>query len=104
MQAAEAMDINQGSAQGTTAPTFTRDVLRIEKSGPLEEHLTLIDLPGIFENESPGVTTRSDIILVKDMVKSYIKNPRTLSVTASYRLAYLLVPGYHESLLTTMWP
>jgi hypothetical protein len=34
------------------APTFTRDVIRIEKSGPDEEHLTLIDVPGIFENET----------------------------------------------------
>ena len=62
----------------TKSPTFTRDVLRIEKSGPDEEHLTLIDVPGIFENETPGETTKSDIGLVKEMVMSYIKDPRTM--------------------------
>lgn len=62
----------------STAPTFTRDVLRVEKSGPNEEHLTLIDVPGIFENESPGITTKSDITMVKEMVKAYIKDSRTM--------------------------
>jgi hypothetical protein len=60
------------------APTFTNDVLRIEKNGPEEEHLTLIDVPGIFEIDTPGVTTKDDIALVKGMVMSYIKDTRTM--------------------------
>ena len=64
--------------EDSRAPTFTKDVLRIEKNGPNEEHLTLIDVPGIFENESPGITTKDDIALVKDMVKAYIKDSRTM--------------------------
>lgn len=64
--------------EDTGAPTFSRDVLRIEKNGLNEENLTLIDVPGIFENESPGLTTKSDIEMVKDMVTSYIKESRTM--------------------------
>jgi GTPase involved in cell partitioning and DNA repair len=36
---------NQGSG-----PAFSRDVLRVEITGPDEEHLTVIDVPGIAIN------------------------------------------------------
>ncbi|KAI9896088.1 hypothetical protein N3K66_008988 [Trichothecium roseum] len=65
------MGINSGSA-------FSRDVLRVELSGPEEDHLTVIDIPGMFENPTEGLTTESDIKLVKVMVKEYIKKPRTI--------------------------
>lgn len=57
---------------------FSRDILRVEVSGPNEQHLTVIDVPGMFENETPGITTTDDIELVKDMVKKYIQEPRTI--------------------------
>lgn len=57
---------------------FSRDVLRVEISGPNEQHLTIIDVPGMFENETPGLTTKADIELVKDMVRSYIRETRTI--------------------------
>lgn len=72
------MGIETESSGDSSAPTFTNDVLRIEKNGPNEEHLTLIDVPGIFENETPGVTTKGDIALVKEMVMSYIRDSRTM--------------------------
>jgi hypothetical protein len=72
------MGIKTDAKSESTVPTFTRDVLRIEKSGPNEEHLTLIDVPGIFENESPGLTTKNDILMVKEMVKAYIRDSRTM--------------------------
>ncbi|KAG5983652.1 hypothetical protein E4U55_007576 [Claviceps digitariae] len=58
--------------------TFSRDVLKIEKCGPTEDYLTVIDVPGIFRNTEEGVTTESDKIMVLDMVKSYIEQDRTI--------------------------
>jgi hypothetical protein len=70
----------------STAPTFTTAVLRIESCGPDKDHLTLIDVPGLFDNVTPGVTTNADIALVKKMVNSYIKDSRTM-----YALAFLFM-------------
>lgn len=57
---------------------FSEDVLKVEICGPDEDYLTLIDVPGIFRNPTEGVTTKSDIILVQNMVKKYIKDNRTI--------------------------
>ena len=65
------MGIDSGSA-------FSRDVLRVEISGPKEDHLTVIDVPGMFENPTEGLTTKDDIELVKSMVRDYIKESRTI--------------------------
>lgn len=61
-----------------TLPIFSNDVLRLEIAGPDQEHLTVIDVPGIFKNTTPGLTTKSDIALVKDMVLGYMENPRSV--------------------------
>ncbi|KAK1996874.1 dynamin family protein [Colletotrichum falcatum] len=58
--------------------TFSEDILKIEKCGPNEDYLTIIDVPGIFRTTTEGVTTNKDKGLVKDMVKRYIKNSRTV--------------------------
>lgn len=58
--------------------TFSEDVLKIEKWGPDEDYLTIIDVPGIFRNTTEGVTTENDKRLVKEMVKRYIKDKRTI--------------------------
>ncbi|KAK6821152.1 P-loop containing nucleoside triphosphate hydrolase protein [Apiospora arundinis] len=57
--------------------SFSNDVLRIEISGPDQPHLTLVDLPGLFE---AATTTQSaaDAQMVKDMVISYMKKPRSI--------------------------
>lgn len=57
---------------------FSKDVLRIELCGPEEDYLTVIDVPGIFRDPTEGITTDSDIELVRDMVKSYIADARTV--------------------------
>lgn len=62
----------------STGPTFSRDVLRIEICGPTQEHLSVIDVPGIFKNVTPGVTTKDDIALVRSMVLGYMDNPRSV--------------------------
>ncbi|GKZ67170.1 hypothetical protein AnigIFM50267_001437 [Aspergillus niger] len=57
---------------------FSKDVLRIELCGPEEGYLTVIDVPGIFRDPTEGITTDSDIELVRDMIKSYIADARTV--------------------------
>ena len=37
--------------------------------------------PAIFKNTTPGLTTKSDITLVKDMVLGYMENPRSVMLT-----------------------
>lgn len=54
--------------------TFSDDILKIELSGPSKEHLSIIDVPGIFRTPTHGVTTKEDMTLVQRMVKSYIKD------------------------------
>jgi Dynamin family/Dynamin central region len=81
-QVHEAMGIScsqDGSA--SKAPTFSRDVLRIEICGPAQEHISVIDVPGIFKNVTPGVTTKDDISLVRSMVLGYMENPRSVMLT-----------------------
>ncbi len=58
--------------------TFSNDVLRLEIAGPDQEHLTVIDVPGIFKNTTIGLTTKSDIDLVKTTVLGYMENPRSV--------------------------
>lgn len=58
--------------------TFSRDILKIEKCGPTEDYLTVIDVPGIFRLTSEGQTTESDRNLVRDMVTGFIKDKRTI--------------------------
>lgn len=58
--------------------TFSSDVFKIELSGPDRENLSIIDIPGIFRNPTEGVTTKDDIELVKNMVRSYIRDERTI--------------------------
>jgi len=59
-------------------PTFSNDVLRLEISGPDQEHLSVIDVPGIFKNTTEGLTTKPDISLVRHMVKGYMDNSRSV--------------------------
>jgi hypothetical protein len=54
-------------------PVFSRDVLRLEICGPSQEHLSVIDVPGIFKNVTPGVTTKDDISLVRNLVLGYMR-------------------------------
>lgn len=56
---------------------FSEDVLKIEVHGPHEDHLTIIDVPGIFRTTTQG-TTKDDMVMVRDMVKSHIRDDRTI--------------------------
>lgn len=60
---------------------FSGDILRLEISGPAEDHLTVIDVPGIFKNTTGGSTTKADMSLVLSMVRKYMENPRSAMLT-----------------------
>ncbi|CAG8945706.1 unnamed protein product [Penicillium salamii] len=62
-------------------PTFSNHVLRVEICGPQEDHISVIDVPGIFRNVIPGKSTREDKSLVRDMVQAYMRNPRSIMLT-----------------------
>lgn len=76
-----AIGIAGPSEDNTIKPTFSGDVLQLEISGPEEEHLSVIDVPGIFRDHTPGLTTRDDIKFVKDMVLKYMANHRSVMLT-----------------------
>ncbi|KPA35826.1 dynamin family protein [Fusarium langsethiae] len=71
------MDIKTPRNPGGTR-TFSEDVLKIERCGPEEDYLTVIDVPGIFRITTQGVTTDQDRLLVERMVKNYIRDNRTV--------------------------
>lgn len=56
--------------------TFSEDVLKIEIRGPAQQHLSVIDVPGIFKKTTAGLTTKTDMVMVRNMVSGYMKNPR----------------------------
>lgn len=67
----------RGFQDVTEGPAFAEDVLRIEVSGPVGLHLTIVDLPGLISvaNEEQ---TEDDVRTVHNLVDSYVRNPRTI--------------------------
>jgi hypothetical protein len=61
--------------------TFSNDVLCLEVCGPEQEHLSVIDVPGIFKRTTQGVTSKADMQMVKSMVQGYMENPRSVILT-----------------------
>ncbi|KAH0266470.1 dynamin GTPase, partial [Aureobasidium melanogenum] len=45
--------------------TFSEDVLKVEVTGPEQEHFSVVDVPGIFKTATKGVTTLADASMVK---------------------------------------
>ncbi|KAL3486484.1 P-loop containing nucleoside triphosphate hydrolase protein [Aspergillus germanicus] len=58
--------------------TFSRHVFYLEISGPEEDHISVIDLPGMFRTAGPGGPTESDSELALSLVSDYMKNPRSI--------------------------
>lgn len=56
---------------------FSRDILRVELTGPDQPHLTLVDLPGLF-SASSKIQSNEDAQLVKQMVLSYMRKTRSI--------------------------
>ncbi len=78
-----AMDaMGLGSLDGTStsasnAKAFAKDVLSIQIEGPSRPQLTLVDLPGLIQNETKGVTG-ADVDMVKEITDHYISSSRTI--------------------------
>jgi GTPase SAR1 family protein len=60
-----------------TGSAFSKDVLRVEVSGPAKPHLTIVDLPGLIHSENKQQSA-NDVKLVSQLVLSYMENPRTI--------------------------
>ena len=72
------MDIRgfEGVEEG---PAFTEDVLRIEVTGPVGLHLTIVDLPGLI-SVTNDEQNDDDVQVVQTMVDSYLTNSRTIAL------------------------
>ena len=64
-------------AISTHGRAFSKDLLRVEVSGPDRPHLTIVDLPGLIHSETKQQSA-SDVELVQDVVQSYMKEPRSI--------------------------
>ncbi len=67
-----------GNVNTGATKSFSDDVLRIEVAGPNQEHLSVVDVPGIFRKITEGVTTQIDIANVRAMAERYMENPRSV--------------------------
>ncbi|TEA14872.1 Interferon-induced GTP-binding protein Mx [Colletotrichum sidae] len=68
-----------GSTQSnqTPASAFSKDTLSIEINGPNRPQLTLIDIPGLIQSATKGVS-ETDVAVVAEITDRYIKRPRTI--------------------------
>ena len=71
------MDIGDNSASGSQPRAFARDILSIEIEGPARPQLTLVDIPGLIQTNTKGVT-KADVDLVVEITDQYISQPRTI--------------------------
>jgi hypothetical protein len=56
---------------------FSKDLLRIEITGPHHPHLTIVDLPGLIHSETKHQTAH-DVQLIQDVVRSYMQEQRSI--------------------------
>ena len=69
------MGINQNPLSKSRA--FAKDVLSVEIEGPSRPQLTLVDLPGLIQTETRGVS-EEDVELVMEITNHYISQSRTI--------------------------
>ncbi|KAF5493180.1 Interferon-induced GTP-binding protein Mx1 [Colletotrichum fructicola] len=80
--ATKVMGIGNGGSSGpqpdqAPASAFSKDTLSIEINGPNRPQLTLIDIPGLIQSATKGVS-ETDVAMVTDITDRYIKRPRTI--------------------------
>ncbi|KAF2158961.1 hypothetical protein M409DRAFT_71374 [Zasmidium cellare ATCC 36951] len=79
-KAAEAMGITSvanSSSQTSSNQAFARDVLSFEIEGPTRPQLTVVDVPGLIQNVTKGVTEQ-DRQMVAEITDFYIRQERTI--------------------------
>ena len=69
------MGIGDNFAQQIKA--FSKDILSIEIEGPSRPQLTLVDLPGLIQTQTKGVT-EEEVSLVREITDQYISQHRTI--------------------------
>ncbi|KIW99024.1 uncharacterized protein Z519_00687 [Cladophialophora bantiana CBS 173.52] len=62
---------------GQEGHLFSKDVLRVEVSGPTQPHLTLVDLPGLY-HAPDEFQSAEGVDFVESLVLSYIRNKRSV--------------------------
>jgi GTPase SAR1 family protein len=60
-----------------SARIFSNNILRVEVSGPNQPHLTLVDLPGLFQAGNKN-QSEAEVEVVKNLVLSYMKKERSI--------------------------
>jgi GTPase SAR1 family protein len=75
--ATAAMGISSNDTSDLRAQAFSLDVLTIEVEGPSQPQLTLVDIPGLIQSSTKGVSDR-DVELVAEITTKYISQPRTI--------------------------
>ena len=66
-----AMDAQGNPTAGSKPKAFSRDILSIEIEGPSRPQLTLVDIPGLIQTDTKGVT-KDDVQLVSQITDEYI--------------------------------
>ncbi len=67
-----------GTSTSDSPPTaFSKDVLSIEIEGPFRPQLTLVDIPGLIQTETKGVT-EADVDVVAEITDYYIRQSRAI--------------------------
>jgi hypothetical protein len=65
----------------TTSSAFSNGVLRVEISGHTQQHLTIVDLPGLIHSEN-RLQMSADVALALSMVQAYMANQRSIILAA----------------------
>jgi GTPase SAR1 family protein len=76
-KAMDVMGISNSSTATSSASAFAKDTLSIEIEGPSRPQLTLVDIPGLIQTSTKGVTD-ADVDLVAEITNRYISQPRTI--------------------------
>lgn len=71
------MGISATSDGDSVVRAFARDVLSIQIEGPSRPQLTLVDIPGLIQTSTKGVS-KADVSLVSEITDHYISSPRTI--------------------------
>ena len=65
------------SSPGPSTRAFAKDVLSFEIEGPTRPQLTVVDVPGLIQNATKGVTEQ-DKQMVAEITDFYVKQRRTI--------------------------